>query len=108
MISKQTIEALSRTQIAEALPDAIETALISYRIFSTKDNTDTPKIFGEHHNACKAAIAHIELLLKLARWIDSDDQNNTKNERLRTLLLNAKDELSGKEGIDDAWNTLSL
>lgn len=101
MTSIETIEALSRTQIAEALPDAIETALISYRIFSSKDNTETPKLFGDHHNACKAAIAHIELLLKLARWIDLDDQNKAKNDRLKMLLHNAEDELNGKKGADD-------
>ena len=101
MTSIETIEALSRTQIAEALPDAIETALISYRIFSTQNNTDTPKLFGDHHNACKAAIAHIELLLKLARWIDLDDQNNAQNDHLKMLLHNAEDELNGKKGADE-------
>ncbi|PCI00622.1 MAG: hypothetical protein COB76_03150 [Alphaproteobacteria bacterium] len=98
MTSKQTIEALSRTQMAQALPDAIETAIQSYRDFMRQDNSETPKMFGDHHNACKAAIAHIELLLKLARWIDLDDQNNQQKNRIKKLLNNAQNELDGTKG----------
>jgi hypothetical protein len=69
----QTIEGASRAQIAHFLPDAISTALRSYQSFSKQDSSCEAKAFKEHHMACRVAIAHIELLLKLARWADLPD-----------------------------------
>ena len=68
------IEDTSRAQIAKFLPDALKTALDSYHHFATQNVTTTEaKEFGAHHTACKVAIAHIDLLLKLARWADLPD-----------------------------------
>lgn len=65
----------SKQQIAEFLPRALQTALESYHAFMTA--TDIPedaKGFSAHHSAARAAIAHIELLIKLARWADLADE----------------------------------
>ncbi len=74
------IEYAGREQIATFLPDAIAKALTSYHRFADNSIPDDPKGFSAHHGACKVAIAHVELLLKLARWADlpdadSEDQN---------------------------------
>lgn len=71
MIDK--IEQAGREQIATFLPDAIAKALTSYHRFADSSIPDDPKGFSAHHGACKVAIAHVELLLKLARWADLPD-----------------------------------
>lgn len=68
----------ARAKIAKYLPDAIERAIQSYREFYAQETATDAKAFSAHHSACKAAIAHIELLLKLAAWAhlpsgDDDD-----------------------------------
>lgn len=37
----------------------------SYQDFASRDAPDSAKEFGAHHSACKAALAHLEALLKL-------------------------------------------
>lgn len=68
------IEQRMREDIATFLPNAIQSALKSYQSFSEEEAAD-PKVtkaknFKDHHDACKVAIAHIELLIKLAKWAD--------------------------------------
>jgi len=70
-----SIESQTRQDIAAFLPRAIQTALESYEYFSQAQITDPQsdpcsKKFKDHHDACKVAIAHIELLIKLAKWAD--------------------------------------
>ena len=63
------IENKTRAAIAEFLPGAIAAALQSYSRFlddAAKASEDQDsKDFKAHHDACKMAIAHIELLIKL-------------------------------------------
>jgi hypothetical protein len=92
-IKNEPIEAQTRLQIASTLPRAIEKAIASYREFYNQDTPDTAKEFSAHHTACKAAIAHIELLLKLARWAElpTDDP---QDQNLAEVLNKAKAELN--------------
>lgn len=78
------IESRTRDDIAAFLPKAIRSALQSYQGFSEEQSTNPKqsdaKNFKDHHDACKVAIAHIELLIKLAQWADLpppelDDEN---------------------------------
>ena len=69
------IELGMREDISAFLPNAVETAIQSYRSFSKEQATSskdplTAREFKDHHDACKVAIAHIELLIKLAKWAD--------------------------------------
>lgn len=94
------IEDASRAQIAEFLPDAIRSALTSYQKFSNKKVSDEEKEFKDHHNACKVAISHIDLLLKLARWADlpDDDLADKNNQRVLVAAIEeAENELKGYE-----------
>ena len=97
------IEVRMRQSIAEFLPCAIETAVVSYQNFSQEEATAVEnfdaKAFKAHHDACKVAIAHIELLIKLARWADLpdphlDDENQQRI--LRGLIESAESELEQK------------
>ena len=91
------IEYAGREQIATFLPDAIAKALTSYHRFADNSIPDDPKGFSAHHGACKVAIAHIELLLKLARWADlpdetAEDQNTQVI--LSAMMAEAKEKLA--------------
>lgn len=69
------IESDTKARISEFLPDAIAQALTSYYRFARQEAPPEAKDFSAHHNACKVAIAHIELLIKLARWADLPDKD---------------------------------
>ena len=101
---KQTIEDMSRAQIASFLPDAIAKALTSYHTFMDKTISNEAKEFTAHHGACKAAIAHIELLLKLARWAELPDvKTGTSNEQIMlvAMMQEAEDELRNYKEIEE-------
>lgn len=89
------IEMRFREAIAEFLPRAIESALMSYEQFSLDHSTSNKSFetsdFKAHHDACKVAIAHIELLIKLARWADLPDpklEDEDKQRMLQTIIEN--------------------
>jgi len=88
-------QAHTREEIAAFMPHALQTALESYKEFSGQDVPEDPKDFKAHHDACKVAIAHIQLLTKLAEWADipSLHVENEEDQELMGRLVNAKDEL---------------
>ncbi|MGB0719260.1 MAG: hypothetical protein ACPGRX_02240, partial [Bdellovibrionales bacterium] len=80
----------TRKDIAAFLPHAIQTALLSYREFSEAQITDpesspSSATFKAHHDACKVAIAHIELLLKLAALADLPDPAIENEEQMKEI-----------------------
>jgi len=98
----QKLEGDMRGQIAEFLPKALETALDSYRIFSDqvvkkKDEENTeplkPTEFKSHHDACKMALSHLQLLLKVADDLKAGEEGGIDNEHMQTLLESARQEL---------------
>ncbi|MCB9996606.1 MAG: hypothetical protein H6869_09240 [Rhodospirillales bacterium] len=95
-MSNELIEEETRKQIACFLPDAIARALTSYHEFSQQPPSEDAKLFTAHHNACKVAIAHIELLIKLARWADLPDvdaENHNQQIVLAAMVKEAEGEL---------------
>jgi hypothetical protein len=104
MTDPKTIEAATREKIAEFLPDALATALSSYHLFSQQEVDTKAKEFNAHHTACKVAIAHIELLIKLARWAelpDPSDENQARQMALALELSQAQDDLDATPVEDD-------
>ncbi len=95
-----TIGSATRMQIAAFLPAAIEKGLESYHRFSARAAPDDAKEFAAHHNACKVAIAHVELLLKLARWADIDESEPADD--LTRMLTQAEEEVRRYHDGDDA------
>lgn len=88
---------ITRDQALAFLPDAIRTALVSYQAFCQRDIGEDAKSFKEHHMACKVAVAHIELLLKLARWVnqaESQPQNGNDHVILGAMMREAEERLA--------------
>ena len=91
-----TIESDTKRRISSFLPDAIAQALGSYYSFAQQDAPPEAKEFSAHHNACKVAIAHIELLIKLARWADvpeAGDQDKEIRAQLTDIVQRARGEV---------------
>ena len=96
----ENLDEESRRKIAQFLPEALETAIESYHAFSKftaeQDDKKSPaKEFYDHHNACKVAIAHIDLLLKLAKYAHLPDDDVLPDNEMRhlvTLLESAQEE----------------
>ncbi len=100
-----TIEEGMRRDIAAFLPDAIATALESYIAFSEEEATDPAKQpdkvkkskeFKDHHDACKVCIAHIKLLIELAKWADippPELADEIQQQQLATIIGAANTEL---------------
>ncbi|MBI1326037.1 MAG: hypothetical protein GC136_00170 [Alphaproteobacteria bacterium] len=63
----------TKEKVLAFLPEALGKALHSYKEFMGAEIPDDAKGFSAHHTACKVAIAHIELLLKLGRMSGSDE-----------------------------------
>ena len=95
----QKIEMRTRKDIAKFLPKAIKIALASYRLFSVKTLKKDSAEFKKHHDACKVAISHIQLLIKLAQWADLPDpsiEDENGHKVLLELIENAKSEMDGQ------------
>ena len=95
------LEDQTRIKIAKYLTSAIDCAIQSYRSFYDKPTPAEAKEFSAHHSACKAAIAHIELLLKLAAWAQLPRMEG-EDENLATLMAEAETELNNYHEEDDA------
>ena len=85
------IEGRSRLEIAKALPAAMKKAMESYTTFmDTKENLTEADEFKKHHDACKVAIAHIQLLTKLNEWVEAgitqgDDDGGLHEDLIKTI-----------------------
>lgn len=87
------IGAQARAQIAENLPKAIDRALDSYHDFIDAEKTKVKSDeFKSHHAAAKTALAHIELLIKLAAMVDA--MNDGDLDHIALIIQNAKTELN--------------
>jgi hypothetical protein len=77
----------TRARIAQLLPQALEASLESYHKFVTTGiDPQATKDFAAHHTAAKVALAHINLLMKLASMIDVPGGDSAGSDL--TLLLN--------------------
>lgn len=80
-----------RERITKFLPQALHAAIDSYHKFSDFDVPNDTKSFSAHHTAAKIAIAHIELLIKLAAW--ADIEATSTNSELATWIQLAETEV---------------
>lgn len=63
---RSAVKNSGRATLKEALPDALRHAVETYRSLAFGPVPDDAKGFQQHQAACKAGLAHIEALLKLA------------------------------------------
>ena len=66
----EDIDALRRT-VQDSLPERIRAALAGYHRFTAEEPPADSKGFAAWHAAAKAALAHVEALVKLVRWAEA-------------------------------------
>jgi hypothetical protein len=97
--------------LKESLPKRIGDALACYDDFRGLDPGETAKEFAAHHAACKSALSHIDLLVKLLRWAEGDEKESLPLEQLgetdllaraRKALLEDDASVDGDGDEDDA------
>ena len=114
-----SVQARTRTQIAAFLPAAIEKAVESYRAHMErgesvyqktapdKNGNEVEKAaaaFVALHKDAKVALAHIELLIKLAKWADLPDatlESAAEARKIEELLTAAQAELDNCGEFDN-------
>lgn len=86
-----------RARVMKFLPRAMETAIGAHKFSSVQKDKDGA-IMKKHQEACKAAAAHIELLMKLAHKVAQEDGaaitvKGDAREDMAALLRRAQEEL---------------
>lgn len=61
-----------RQSLASTLPDRIRAAVAGYEEFTGTAPPADAKGFAAWHAAAKAALAHVDLLVKLTRWAETE------------------------------------
>lgn len=61
-----------RQRLAGILPARIQAAVAGYEEFTATLPPVEAKAFAAWHAAAKAALAHVDLLVKLARWAEAE------------------------------------
>lgn len=61
-------EPATRQQVADILPSILRKTLQDYEDFVKEQTSTETKLFSQKQSAGKSALAHIMLLLKLAKW----------------------------------------
>ncbi|HLO77117.1 MAG TPA: hypothetical protein VK196_11745 [Magnetospirillum sp.] len=92
-----------RRLVHGALPERIRFALAAYQRFTADEPPSDAKGFAAWHAAAKAALAHMEVLVKLLRWAEGGSEADAEPEdgldRLLRQARTALDQLD--EGEDD-------
>lgn len=90
-----------KAQISAQLETAATRVIESYQTFMTDEpEAGDARAFAAHHAACKAALAHLDLLLKLARLAGVEAEAGTDDEQA-ALLARARAELCEDDGTED-------
>ena len=102
------VKQITRRHVAEVLPDALRRALDSYHAFMRDTQvTHEPGEFSKHHNAAKAAISHIQLLLKLAQWAElpntTGEAEKDGNSETAKAIREARQELRAHYSRQEHW-----
>jgi len=87
-----------RAACRDELPGRIKAALDEYHCFVATPPPDDAKGFAAWQAAAKAALTHVEGLVKLARWADGETAE--QNDSLDGLLAQAQDALAALDEDD--------
>jgi hypothetical protein len=82
-----------KAKIKKIMPFFINETLDRYSDFYNSENPSDAKEFSAHHSACKSALAHIETLLKIARWSDEKHEHKTLEIDWKSMAENALNSL---------------
>lgn len=90
-----------RRQVQAALPERMQAALGGYERFTAEEPPTDAKGFAAWHAAAKAALAHMEVLVKLMRWAEGHAEADDPAEAgLDQLLRQARTALDQMEEDD--------
>lgn len=78
-----------RARLSATLPDHVAAALAGYEDFTATSPPADAKGFAAWHAAAKAALAHVDLLVKLARWATGSAEPDG-DDGFETLLAGAR------------------
>lgn len=91
-------------KLIDILSPYLEKSLKSYEEFISQEHPQDPKGFTAYHNACKAVLSHVALLLKL---IESNDVGTAAQEAepgLLALIRQAQDAEEIQEDTDEDFD----
>lgn len=80
---------ISQAALIETLPEAIQRALENYRSLAFVDAPEDAKEFQQHQSACKAALQHVETLMKLINAINITSASDDLSSPNAALLARA-------------------
>ena len=95
------LEAFRRELMAD-LPRLLDRAVRSYSRFAAECFTEDTKSFVAYQTGCRAALAHVHLLVKLAQWTRAErDENGAplETEQLEQMIREAEGALAN-EAVD--------
>ena len=91
-----------RAQISAQLEAAATRVIESYRTFMNDEpEAGDARAFAARHAACKAALAHLDLLMRLARLVGVEPEAVEASEEEARLIAEAREALAGEEDSDD-------
>jgi hypothetical protein len=91
-----------RAQISAQLESAATRVIESYRTFMNDEpEPGDARAFAAHHAACKAALAHLDLLLRLAKAAGVDADAVEADAEQARLLAEARALVGGEGDSDD-------
>lgn len=80
-----------RAHIRALIAPVLERMAEEYRIFAESDPDEKDaKRFAARHAAGRAALAHIDLLLRLARWAEAKGSSDETDSETQSLLRDAQ------------------
>ncbi len=92
-----------RNLLQDALPERVSAALAGYERFTADEPPADAKGFAAWHAAAKAALAHVEVLVKLMRWAEGGGEaERDPADGLDRLINQARDALDQLDEGDDA------
>ncbi|MBI3446477.1 MAG: hypothetical protein HY055_14245 [Magnetospirillum sp.] len=89
-----------RIRLAASLPDRVAAALAGYEDFTASSPPADAKGFAAWHAAAKAALAHVDLLVKLARWAEGSPEPDAEG-GVERLLAGARAALDALDECEE-------
>jgi len=95
-----------KMEMEQHLPSLIVRALGHYRVFSGQTPPTDAKGFSAHFSACKAALGHLESLIKLAGWAEAESNandasgNGEESDEMARLLKEARAAVGDMDEMD--------
>ncbi|MGD9637829.1 MAG: hypothetical protein AB7U85_02065 [Alphaproteobacteria bacterium] len=79
------------------IPQKVSEAILGYELFSKTEAPMDAKGFANYHSACKAAMAHIDTLLKLMKWAEKTQDEPSQDDIAEQLIADARAALADME-----------